>query len=66
MNRATCQVTPSPVIAGVDGSASNDCGNMLAEARLACLLQRSGGDPQGKFQCTRQKHKRHSILWHLW
>jgi cytosine/adenosine deaminase-related metal-dependent hydrolase len=31
---------------GVDGSASNDAGNMLAEVRQAMLVSRAGGDPR--------------------
>ncbi len=31
---------------GVDGSASNDTGNLLAEARQALLVARAGGDPR--------------------
>lgn len=33
-----------PVGLGVDGSASSDAGNLMAEARQAMLLQRVGGD----------------------
>jgi cytosine/adenosine deaminase-related metal-dependent hydrolase len=32
---------------GVDGSASNDAGHMLAETRMAMLVARAGGDPAG-------------------
>ena len=33
---------------GVDGSASNDCGSLLSEARLACYLQRAHGNVKGR------------------
>jgi cytosine/adenosine deaminase-related metal-dependent hydrolase len=36
-----------PVGLGVDGSASNDAGNLLAEVRMAMLVARAGGDPTG-------------------
>ncbi len=33
---------------GVDGTASNDSGHLLAETRLAFLLQRAGGSVGGQ------------------
>ena len=33
---------------GVDGTASNDSGNMMAEVRLAMFLQRSSQNIQGR------------------
>ena len=37
---------------GVDGSASNDCGSLLAETRLAYLLQRAQGTIEGEPVCA--------------
>ena len=41
---------------GVDGSASNDSGNLLHEARLACFLQRAAGDVSGEIFALSQPH----------
>lgn len=37
---------------GVDGTASNDSGHMLAEARLALFLQRSSQNIDGELLCS--------------
>ena len=49
---------------GVDGTASNDSGNMLAEVRLAMFLQRSTQDIKGTSPLSLLSAVQSQILCH--